>query len=188
MSAALKTREIAVNEERRLFVIPAGDGLTTYGFDNCFRDAKELSRRLGAADLEPHEAEIGTLKQYGQYRELIGRASTVDLGTWFTPGTPPEVQAILENARRTGQKLRMELGDPATGQRWGDDAQVGLIGRSTGTLKIPLLLASSRSTGGEGLMPDCIVRIEDPANGRLLWKHPTYSPAAPEPTAPGPRR
>ena len=190
-------RQVTCNDDQRLFVIPAGSsGWSAFGYDNCYREAKALRERLlehadvlppEAAkalreDLEPKESEIGTLEQYGQHRELISilDKSKVDLGTWFVPGTPKAVENILEASRRSKQRLRITYGDGETGRIWSDRAMIGRISRSTGVMQIPLLISSRRSTGGQALLTDCIVRIQESPVGAELYRHPKLHEASVE--------
>ena len=89
-------------------------------------------------------------------------------GTWFHKDTPDEVCRILSVARDNKQRLVMELGDRETSKEWGD-SQVGYIGRSTGSIKIPLAVFSKRSMSGPGLLENCIVRIREAKGKRVLW-------------------
>ena len=96
-------------------------------------------------------------------------------GTSFDVHTPDEVVAILENARQNRTRLHVSLGDAATGRDWLESNDVfGFIGRSTGSIKIPLLIHNRRSLGGPGLLDHCIVRIRTSSGGRILWQHPDY--------------
>jgi hypothetical protein len=49
---------------------------------------------------------------------------------------------------------------------------MGTIGRSTGTIKIPLLINNSRSFGGPGLLDDCIIKIT--VDKKTVYSHPLY--------------
>jgi hypothetical protein len=85
--------------------------------------------------------------------------------------TPKCVIDILEAARRDGTyRLRLYLGDPSSGELWGD-VEEGYIGRSTGRVKIPLLLPNSRSLGGCAILDRNIVKIEhaNRQNGGVLF-------------------
>lgn len=100
-------------------------------------------------------------------------------GTTYHSNTPRKVIGILERARANGDRIRVHYGDTGTGQDWGDVYDVtGTIGRSTGPIKIPLMIANSRSTGGPGILDHCIVRIRwaNRAQGGDLYRHPTYTP------------
>lgn len=99
-------------------------------------------------------------------------------GTSFDVRTPDEVVAILENARQNRTRLHVSLGEtegPEAGKDWLEENMVhGFIGRSTGSIKIPLLIYNRRSLGGPGLLDHCIVRIRTSKGGRVLWTHPSY--------------
>ena len=99
-------------------------------------------------------------------------------GTSYDVRTPDEVVAILENARQNRTRLHVSLGEtggPEAGKDWLEENMVhGFIGRSTGSIKIPLLIHNRRSLGGPGLLDHCIVRIRTSSGGRILWQHPGY--------------
>lgn len=99
-------------------------------------------------------------------------------GTSYDPRTPDEVIAVLENARQNNQRLHISLGytdEKDIGLDWLEEfMSYGYIGRSTGKVKIPLLIHNSRSTSGPALLDHCIVRIRTSAGGRVLWSHPNY--------------
>jgi predicted alpha/beta-fold hydrolase len=82
-------------------------------------------------------------------------------GTFYHAGTSDEIVAILEQARRHNWRLTFDFGDVATGKSWGEVNDVsGYIGRSTGSIKIPLLIHNTRSYGGGALLDDCIIGIK----------------------------
>lgn len=99
-------------------------------------------------------------------------------GTSYDVRTPDEVVAILENARQNRIRLHVSLGEtegPEAGNDWLEENMVhGVIGRSTGSIRIPLLIHNRRSLGGPGLLDHCIVRIRTSSGGRILWQHPGY--------------
>lgn len=98
-------------------------------------------------------------------------------GTYYRDTTPRAVVDALERARVNGRRVRLFLGDSKTGLDWGEENDVcGKIGRSTGEICIPLMIANSRSMGGDAILCDCIVRLL--VDGREVYRHPTYS--APE--------
>ncbi len=101
-------------------------------------------------------------------------------GTSYDVRTPDEVVRILENARMNRTRLHVSLGEtggPQAGRDWMEENMVeGYIGRSTGSIKIPLLIHNQRSLGGLGLLDHCIVRIRQTTGRRsVLWQHPQYS-------------
>ncbi len=99
-------------------------------------------------------------------------------GTSYDERTPDEVVAVLESARQNRTRLHVSLGEtegPQAGRDWLEDSDVmGYIGRSMGPVKVPLLIANRRSTGGGAILDHCIVRIRTSSGGRVLWMHPHY--------------
>lgn len=105
-------------------------------------------------------------------------------GTFYHDETSYEVIRILENARdpkriyhlkHVPYRLKISFGDTKTGKAWGD-VETGYIGRSTGTIKIPLIINNQKSTGGPALLDHCIVKIEyaNKKDGGVLYQHPNY--------------
>ena len=93
-----------------------------------------------------------------------------DSGTSFEKGTPAEVVDVLERARKQGFRVRIWLGDKSTGRAWTEDADVtGYVGRSTGPIRVPLLLAQRRSQGGPAILTNAILAIKTAAG----WEY-TY--------------
>jgi len=96
-------------------------------------------------------------------------------GTFYKKETPIIVCDILEKSRISHTRLKIYYGDIKTGKEWGD-VSICHVGRSTGSItgsiKIPLEIKNSRSTGGGALLDDCIVKIEhaNKKNGGLIYK------------------
>lgn len=110
------------------------------------------------------------------YRIVNGTAYSAGMtmkdGTEDTRATPDEIVAILEKYRDRETEVRVFYGDALTGRSWlGENDIVGTIGRSTGRIKIPLLVPTA-GHGGPGLLDHCIVRID--TRTRTLWQHPTF--------------
>lgn len=101
-------------------------------------------------------------------------------GTAYHFDTPDKIVGILEEARQSNRSIRLRFcfGDVETGRDWGETCDTtGYIGRSTGAIKIPLLIKTVNSTGGGGILDHCIVRIEKKINGgsyREVYRHPKY--------------
>lgn len=92
-------------------------------------------------------------------------------GTSYNEETPDIVVAILERSRREQLRLVITYGDVKTGKAWNDAGpNRGHVGRSTGENKIPLLVKTSRSLGGEALLDSCIVKITEARSGRVLYQ------------------
>lgn len=98
-------------------------------------------------------------------------------GTSYHAETPQQVCDILEYSRKYKQRLILDYGDIKTGQSWGEVFDIrGYIGRSTGNIKIPLLIKTSRSFGGGSVLDNCLVKIQDSKTKRILYVHPNYKP------------
>ena len=96
-------------------------------------------------------------------------------GTSYDTRTPDEVIRVLESARINRTRLHISLGDTDSGRDWLEEYEThGYIGRSMGPVKVPLMIANSRSLGGGAILDHCIVRIRESAGGRVLWQHPQY--------------
>jgi hypothetical protein len=96
----------------------------------------------------------------------------VSSGTCFHRETPDKLIHLLEKLRREQIEVRVFYGDTQTGQSWLDEQDViGRIGRSTGTLKIPLLVAAGEMSGG-GLLDHCMIRMD--SRQGTLYRHPKF--------------
>lgn len=99
-------------------------------------------------------------------------------GTSYDERTPDEVIRVLENARANRTRLHISLGETEganVGRDWLDEFEsYGYIGRSVGPVKVPLLIANSKSSGGPAILDYCIVRIRLSAGGKVLFQHPSY--------------
>lgn len=95
-------------------------------------------------------------------------------GISFDPRTPDKVCQILANhCGDRSQRVRIFLGDTETGKDWFECYDtIGYIGRSTGTIKIPLMVSTSRSLGGGAILDHCIVKIT--INKNVVYQHPKY--------------
>ena len=96
-------------------------------------------------------------------------------GTFYQKGTPQAVINALESARNNRTRVKIFYGDPETGRDWHEEHDTtGTIGRSTGSIKIPLLISTSRSSGGGAILTKNIVKIRDTQSGRVLYQNEKY--------------
>ena len=94
-------------------------------------------------------------------------------GTFYHEDTEWPIIELLENARRSGKRIRMFYGDTKTGQDWFEEYDVcGRLGRSMGPIKIPILLSNSKSTGGGSILAHCIIRLL--IEGKEVYRHKKY--------------
>lgn len=80
-------------------------------------------------------------------------------GTYYHEETPVIVCDILEESRISKHRIKIYYGDVKTGTPWSDFVTCH-VGRSTGRVKIPLAIKTSRSLGGEAILDNCIIKIE----------------------------
>lgn len=164
---------ITLNEDQRLFVLKQEGGFSCLGFDVVFKRLKQFASLLGRP--APAETEVGTLKQYHEYREVErDYIATKPQNTLYDPDTDPQVRQVLEQAMASRRRVRLVLGNTETGQSWLDEHEVvGTIGRSMGPLKVPLLVESGEC-GGPAILTACILRILDTRTKAELYRHPKY--------------
>lgn len=85
-------------------------------------------------------------------------------GTAYHKDTKPEVIRLLERFRESQERIR--LWHSYNNKNWNNEYHtIGMIGRSTGQYKIPLLIDNKRSTGGISIAEEHIVRIDTNRNG-----------------------
>lgn len=100
----------------------------------------------------------------------------LESGTCYHEETPKEVCRVLENLQNNRSRIRVWYGQG--GVSWNEENDtIGYIGRSTGNIKIPLLVHNSRSIGGGALLDHCIVKIVDTKSGNTLYEHPKFTQA-----------
>ena len=98
-------------------------------------------------------------------------------GTFYNARAPKDVITLLEMARAEHWTLRLHYGDAETGRDWLEEHDMlGRIGRSTGRIRIPLIIAKGED-GGLGLLEACIVKIRrcfPQGVKRMYYQHPLY--------------
>jgi len=92
-------------------------------------------------------------------------------GTYYNINTNDRVIEVLERCKANRTRITVDYGDVITKKSWGDVYDItGYIGRSTGSIKIPLLIHNSRSIGGGGILTDCILSIKESKGKRILFE------------------
>lgn len=91
----------------------------------------------------------------------------------YPKNTPDDVAAIINRVHEAGTRVRIFYGDLATGHAAPEENDVvGTIGASTGSQKVPLLIASAHSKGGVPLFGH-IVAIK--THEEYIYRHPNFS-------------
>lgn len=180
---------VTINSDTQFYITDSG---SSYHFNYILNTCKELcsqmqklkaktSKNVIPEDLDQYittnaslDSLKGTQTLWDIWGILIKSASKLPLGTFFHHQTDKKVRSILETARKRGQRLRLFYGDVGTGKDWLEEIDVlGTIGRSSGVLKIPLLI-SDNEDGGPGILDHCIVRVLDADTGKELYRTSNY--------------
>jgi len=170
------SQQVTLNTEQKLYVIATGGGYSCFGFDNARDHANQMAQLLNRADLSFTPNDYAALAGYRKYEAAVSAwsQSALTKQTYFDPGTDPKAAAVLESRRQAGGKVRLVLGDTRNGEAWLNEYDVvGKIGRSGGSLKVPLLVEDGESGGG-AILTACLLNIIDWASGRTLYRHPAY--------------
>lgn len=81
-------------------------------------------------------------------------------GFFFHVNTNSDVRTALAQAFASRSTVRIWFGDIVTGRAWAEENDVlGKVGRSTGRIKVPLLVEPGEDCGGH-MLDHCIVRID----------------------------
>lgn len=169
--------QVTVNTESKLFVQNLEHGVTCMGFDHLFEQLQGLVTALKLSATEwLDEAERGTIAQYEKYQKVLSMAREKGgiKTTWFNPNTPAKVRKVLEDCRKDERLIRVFYGDTDTGRSWLEENDViGTVGRSTGIMKVPLLVPEGECGGGS-LLDHCIVKIVDADTLDVLYEHKSF--------------
>lgn len=96
-------------------------------------------------------------------------------GMFFEESTPNEICSILQAANEYQCRIRIFYGDTETGNNWNEEFDtIGNVGKSTGKIKIPLLIKTKRSFGGCAILDNCILKIVDVRTNEILYQHSKY--------------
>lgn len=177
-TATIDRPQVTTNPKQELYAIPCGEGYSTMGFRFVQKHCNHIAELLGKPALRVEDHELGTIPAYDRYRHAVqawGESSMANR-TYFGPGVPEKLQRMVETLRRFPGRVRVVQGDTKTGESWLDlNDVVGEIVRSTGTLRVPLLLPDDSRYGG-ALSCDRILLIRDMEDGKVLWQAPTWKP------------
>lgn len=93
-------------------------------------------------------------------------------GTSYDVRTNDNVINILENCRKNNIRIVLDYGNTTTGKSWNEVFNiVGRIGRSTGNIKVPILLYNNRSIGGHSILDHCIISIKKSKGSEILYSY-----------------
>ncbi len=119
-----------------VYVIPAGEGFTTLGFERVMQLGNALAAEFDRWDMTPLPAERGTITAYEKYAALVELARQRNVATGFRSKVELTPQLVgLEGKRvevvdRYGEKRRFQ------------------VGRSTGWIPCHLEIERRNASGG----------------------------------------
>lgn len=160
-----------------------GTAPTHKRFDSLKQDIDALC--LAMALPSPDIKESSTAELSERYQHLIDLFARhpASKKTWFQPGTDPKAAKALNTAYTQENLVRIFLGDPQTGRDWCEEFEaIGFVGRSSGVLKVPLLLEAYRASAntfessafGGAILCKNVLRIVDVLSSTDLYRHPLY--------------
>ena len=92
---------------------------------------------------------------------------------YFNLSTPQRVMDILNDAYNSGKRIRIFYGDRDTGEDWCEVYDtIGYVGKSCGVNSIPLLIKTTRSSGGGAILANYIVKIT--INKEVVYQQDNY--------------
>lgn len=92
--------------------------------------------------------------------------------------TPDNLCNTIDSLLTNRKRVVLNYGNVETGESWNEIHDIkGRIGRSTGIIKIPLLVYNTRSLGGGAVLDKAIIEIKESVGGRVI-----YSVTPPPPT------
>lgn len=98
-----------------------------------------------------------------------------DSGIYFAEGTPESVKRAIASLRGSDTRVRLFLGDLATGVTWSEENDVtGRISASMGPCRVPLLIHNARSTGGGAILSDRVLGILA-KGGRWIYRADNFN-------------
>lgn len=84
---------------------------------------------------------------------------------------PQDLNNKLLELHLSGERVILDYGNRLTGESWNEEFDItGRIGRSTGSIPIPILVHNRNSTGGGALLDGSIISIKSSKGKRPLWK------------------
>lgn len=85
--------------------------------------------------------------------------------------TPEDLCNIIDNLFTSRERIVVDYGNTKTKESWNETFDTkGRIGRSTGVVKIPLLVYNSRSYGGGALSTASILCIKTTKGGLIKYQ------------------
>ncbi|MDR0478776.1 MAG: hypothetical protein LBH31_03000 [Burkholderiaceae bacterium] len=172
----MTSETVTLDAGQQHYVIRTASGYSCQGFTNARDNTNQIAALLSRPDLAFGAQDFGALSGYEKYQAALcaWEASPLRHETYFEAGTDPKAARTLERCRKDGSKVRLITGNPDTGETWLDEFDMlGQIGRSMGTLKVPLLIEPG-ADGGGAILTACLLAIIEWASGKYLFRHVNF--------------
>lgn len=116
------------------------------------------------------------VKVKGAYKRWPARSyKKLTTGICYSAETPDNIINHCEYIRENKIRCLFRYGDINTGEDWGEIHEIyGYIGRSAGSVPIPLLIYNRRASCGGALLTSNIVAIFDSTHKQAIYVHPHY--------------
>jgi len=90
--------------------------------------------------------------------------------TYYHIETSDKTIDFLEKVRQSKERIVLDYGNAETMESWGECYDItGTVGRSTGTIKVPLLIHNTRPMGGGAILDHCIIRAYSSKGKKLIF-------------------
>lgn len=136
-----------INQDRRLFVIPAGGGYSCLGFDVAKRQTDAVAAWLKRPDLAA-PAEVGTVEAWRAYQAAMeaGRAHNAATGERCAMDLTPALIGL------EGRRVKVTTPDGEESRFW--------VGKSSGWSPCHLEISRRNSSGGPAVYVPQGLRVE----------------------------
>lgn len=151
-------KQVTINTEQALFVIPQGKGYSCLGFDVCQRRIDRMAGELRQLGI-PFDSNLtlqakGSLEAYNAYRELYQIAETHHKQTGYRFRCELTPELIPYEGKRVEVRHRFNAVGAVEVSRF-------IVGKSTGWIPIHLEIKTRRSTGGGGACLGQILSVRE---------------------------
>ncbi len=83
--------------------------------------------------------------------------------------------AVIEELSRSSRQTRIRIWHGENGKVWTEENDVtGYVGRSNGSIKVPILIHNKRSLGGGSLLTSCCAKIVETKTNRVIYQHENF--------------
>lgn len=94
---------------------------------------------------------------------------------FFEEGTDEQVANVVNRMYQTKKRYKVYFGCVDTGKVYAEEYDtIGTVGKSTGQIKIPLMITRKGNMGGGALLPSLIVAVREMDTNYFIYKHSKF--------------